>query len=297
MATVTENIDLPVQWDVDSAVRTIKDRINHAKNMSTRRYIFIGETHSSPFDKSRNHSLGYEFLDDNGVILIAERGIWNHSGLKYFRMVEALKHGAANTWQEPSSDAKSIADTRNVMIADEIVRRVHLDESENPHAAPKPVVIIFGEDHNARIREKLLTRLADDVRICWWSAKSIMEYFHILPTRLPTALGNAVCVGFVPLLADEDQRLQFLTKGKMSAAISIKLYNVPANKESGFYYAIFLKNTDPLKETIFQHYYGPGPTIDVTLPLNGAVPNCAAELVSHGRLDLLLKKLTTDWNS
>jgi hypothetical protein len=290
LATVTENIDLPVQWDVASAVAAITSRINHAKQMATRRYIFIGETHASRFDKSRNHQLGFAFAGDNDVILITERSIWNDPRPANQFLARTLNEPADNMWQEPThAGVGSFDDSRNVETADEIVRRVQLDDVANPYH-PKPVVIIFGEDHNARIREKLVTRLADDVRICWWSAKSIMEYYDTLPARLPAALGNVVCVGFYRARDDDDQQVQFLTKGKITAPFTVTLHD-ERGPGAGATYAMFLQANNPQVATTLLRYYNVN-NADVTFsPNGGGLPNCAAELVSHGRYDILVRQL------
>lgn len=132
--------------DVDTLMVMIR---NAAAKASKKTFFYIGETHNSELDILRRKTI-YERIvaDAPSVTMVIERGM-------------GLGH-RVNDIVEELSGLSSFDDTRNVLVAKEIMRGVK--------SKTAVVVFLFGADHDQRLRDTLLTRSRsdDDDETCNW---------------------------------------------------------------------------------------------------------------------------------
>ena len=91
MARITEDVEIETQWSLSKDIVWLKKKVDWAaKGMATRRYIVIGETHTSPYDKARNLAVVEEFRRDGRVILVVERGMFDALDQQYIGLSESV---------------------------------------------------------------------------------------------------------------------------------------------------------------------------------------------------------------
>lgn len=212
MATISEDLTFTSSLDLARDQQTLHNKIDCAKRMASRRYIFVGETHNATHDKLRTIAAAEHYAGDADVIVVAERGIFGDRG-----DIEV----SANVVNETDRKSVSSAYVRNVSIAQQIIEAATGDAAQRPHHL-RPVVILFGQDHERHIRNELMRQMPATDKICWWSFPSIEDQIAALPDR-DAGLAGFSLVGFCHAAADPGARIRLFHKNRLNAAFTINL--------------------------------------------------------------------------
>lgn len=236
MAKITEDLKYSTTWDLGRDINDLTGRIEWAaKGMLQRRYIFLGETHTLGFDKERNFAIAEKFMDDPRVIVVVERGMFATNR----NFVNSGKSVILET--TTMEEASSSAHKRNVLIVEKLVAEM---KNDKPYTNPRPVIIIFGQEHENAIREELKKQLPDSINICWWSYQSIDDQYESLPARHQPAKGSFTLLGVTyRSLGGTSLELQLLTKGLVPAPFKLTVhgtFNPPMDSKD--LTAIYVKN-------------------------------------------------------
>ena len=176
MGIITEDETFPSSFNFNQDMTFAFQQVDHARYMLSRRYIFVGETHNSPYDKERTYGIATRYAGDKDYIVVAERAIFDaNPGLAYLEATPNVIH-------EANMGAPPGAYIRNVEIVEQIIRETDKDAINRRYSSPRPVVILFGQDHETGIRQELMAQMPIDARICWWSFPSLKEQLYALPT-------------------------------------------------------------------------------------------------------------------
>jgi hypothetical protein len=234
VAIITENLQYKTTWDFAAETAKLLDKVEHAKCMLSRRYIFVGETHTSPHDKKRTQAVATSAANDNEIIMVAERSIFESSLLDPIEARTASL--SSNVLHETDTTSSSASMQRNIAIVQQIIAECARDNAivnnygqrvNRGHTNPRTVLILFGQEHERHIKDQLMQQLERTDKICWWSFPSFQDEVDQLAD-----LSNPSTVGFVPVAAcdlreqtDPNAAFQRICKGQPApaAGVAVKL--------------------------------------------------------------------------
>ena len=234
MAIVTENQQYKTTWDFAEDTKTLLSRLKHAKFMNSRRYLFVGETHTSPHDKARTQAVATAAANDDEIIMVAERSIFESALLDGIAARNASM--SSNVLHEADTTSSSTSMQRNIAIVQQIIAECARDDNivnnygmrvNRGHTNPRPVLILFGQEHERHIKDQLAQQLPPTGKICWWSFPSFQDQVDQLAD-----LTNASTAGFSPVAVcdlraqtDPDAGFQRFCKGQPApaAGVDVKL--------------------------------------------------------------------------
>lgn len=286
MAVVADGTTLETYWDVRSASDQSVDAIGTLAGLRTPQVIFVGETHTSPFDKARNLKIAEALIGDARVFVIAERAI--------FKVNDSRILQAANAWNEPvREDVGSFQDSRNVETVAAIARVLAEDKA---NGRSRPVVVFFGSDHEQRFRTLLAKTLKSVDKVSWCTLPSVMDVWDRLPFRDQTALPAPVLIGFATTANYVHQQLEFLSKGKVGVSFNLYLQSGAGSYASGMH-AIYCEGTYPGLAAIDMAQYTRGSASTLVHPPGpGGHPSLTAVPVDRNEYQRLLDLLMTRLN-
>lgn len=207
MAIITEDLKYETTWDLQEDINNLVKRIKYGMNMSSRRYLFVGEDHNFAMDTIRRTKVALHFAANTELVMVTERGM---KANEHFQLTELLDRKTAAV-HERESKLVSSDPARNRIVIEEIVSEIKGD----PDYRKRLVLIFFGADHEEALREELKKQLGADEKICWWSFPSILVQADALPTPSHANMNGYTFVGFTspPDPAAENANKLLLTKG------------------------------------------------------------------------------------
>lgn len=237
MGYITEDLTFPPSFDVPHDIEFACERAEYATNMASRRYLFIGETHTSPFDKRRTVKLAEAFVNDDDVIIVAERDI-----LKDYPYIMA-RDPRDLILHEKDRQSSSTDNARNVNIVKQILAETAKDATNRPHANPRMVLILFGQEHETHIRDQLKAQTPIDQKILWWSFPSIADEIDKMPV-LDTVPRGYGLVGYTKTTDDENGLKRLMTKGRFVKHFSLEVIAtyVLTRPRANLHYEVYVKS-------------------------------------------------------
>jgi hypothetical protein len=204
MATIAGEITFTTRWLLDLDVQDIAITVNNAIKapQGAGTVFFLGETHKIGFDLDRRAAVYQQFVGDERVTILLERGM------------PLLRRG--NVVQEsnayPSGD-----DTRNTQAAS------YLKEELDVSGYARPILIFFGQEHEARLKALITQTYPAQARLRWVSIPSMGDHVAKEPTHAFDPSGK-VPAGFVPCDQTRlDHRLGLLKKGIVREPFNLEL--------------------------------------------------------------------------
>jgi hypothetical protein len=213
MATITSTTVLGTRYSVAQDVTYLEQEFARARNLAVppRVVIFIGEKHNEPADLKRNRQL----IANNGggavVTLAIERGMTNSTVTRQV--------------VEPITGLDSPDPKRDELIVSGVVTytRVLPPDEQN-----RPVVFVFGQEHEPRIKAEVVNRFPANDTIAWWSFPSVDDQVLALGAVRPvTPAFTRVGWAAASLLTAEDQTLALraLERGTLPHNITVDVYD------------------------------------------------------------------------
>ena len=222
MAVITEDIVLPHTFVLDDDVTCLKKRIELAKNMASRRYIFVGETHSCLYDRARNAEVADAIAGDADVIVIVERKFFDHLHDSDYRQWVRLTQADNFRFEKVREKVGSFDNVRNIEAVTLAIEEIEKDHETRKYKSPRPVVIFFGQDHEKALRREFQERLTSEPKMCWWSFPSIDEFVQPLKQRTEKDLTAPRALGFaLPEPADKHMRVELLRRGTVKSQFTL----------------------------------------------------------------------------
>lgn len=187
MGRITEDLTYETTFKVRDDIALICGKVEYASNMSSRRYLFVGEYHDFEMDVFRRKEVAKHFANNADIVFVSERGL--HASPDKTLADLVTRTGGVHEQDEVSGPFDPI---RNTKMVEQILAEI----AEDPDHRKRAVLIFFGQDHEAGLRRELELQTAADVSICWWSFPSIREQFFALPAVVfPNQVGYTM-LGF-----------------------------------------------------------------------------------------------------
>jgi hypothetical protein len=190
--------------------------------------IFVGETHTSDLDIERTREIAGFCTDvvmTNRLIVVAEREILGKPGEAASALL-ALRPNVIN-----ETAAYSPFDPRrDLEIVQKIVAEMERDVGGGLFSTPRPVVILFGQDHEEKIKTEF-RRQRPLLDLRWWSFPSMQEQFDSVPDNSDNNVHGFHFLGFFnPVeFARLDRpiqdfvRITLFTKGHYTGPITVPI--------------------------------------------------------------------------
>ena len=205
MARITEDVTYETLFKLlEDSTRSIA-RIEWARHMLSRRYLFVGESHNFKMDVMRRNHIAQHFSHDKTIIMVTERGMEGERGL-----LNSILPEREGIIHETDYESRPFNPQRDCQIVKRIISEISKDRVHK-----RPVLILFGQDHEQKIRNELKQQLEKDERICWWSFPSILHQIDSLEDVTYPEKGYSL-VGFTapPDYKEPAANKLLLTKGK-----------------------------------------------------------------------------------
>jgi hypothetical protein len=214
MATITSTTVLGTRYSVAQDVTYLEQEFARARNSAVppRVVIFIGEKHNEPADLARNKQL----IANNGggaaVTLAIERGMVNSA--------------ATRQVLEPVTGLDSPDPKRDELI---VSRVVSYTDGLAAGEQNRPVVFVFGQEHEPRIKAEVVRQFPQNATIAWWSFPSVDDQVLALGPVRPVNAAAFTRVGWsaASLLNSQDQSLALraLERGTLPHNITVDVYD------------------------------------------------------------------------
>jgi hypothetical protein len=253
MGRITEDVKFETSFDFPKDREFLCKKAKHASAMSTRRYLFVGETHNSEIDKKRTYAVADFCRFNPEVVIIAERNILAE---------EPYLELSRNVIHEKDRASSPFAPGRNRSIVEQIVEEIKkdggkVDKEERIkkqgwlYNKPRMVLILFGQDHEQHIRCELQAQTEKDERLCWWSFPSPADALSALNWATYPSQEGYSFQGFVSRHPDDEAQKELLAKGKFVNAFNVGVTAPwgPGRGFNGEYYALYTSDAvDPQKK-------------------------------------------------
>ncbi|MGH7467871.1 MAG: hypothetical protein ACRENP_07755 [Longimicrobiales bacterium] len=174
-----------------------------------------GETHNFGFDKDRNIQLVNAISASKTLTLVVERAMFTLDARIYPNVITE-----ANTNPKPS------APERNTDI---VVQLLKFTASLPSAERKRPVVFVFGQDHETKIQAEVERQFQVDDKIQWLTFKSVDDQVTELARNWDTMPDEFELLGFV---SDSDTRskrqeleMRLLAKGYVPQPFNVKVYS------------------------------------------------------------------------
>jgi len=243
VAIITEDVVYETSFKLQDDLTVLFNRIEAASTMSSRRYVFVGESHDFAVDIERRNSTFQRFVSNNGIIVVVERAMMGERDIPLSGFVPDSRVGAILETDYSSGSADPI---RNTQIVAKIVKEIASD----PPYRQREVLILFGQEHEKGIRDELKKQLGVDDKICWWSFPSILDQIYKIPDPVYANQNGYTFVGFtdLPSLSDLKPYKLLLTKGRFVDSFMIEVkapYNSGNRLPKVGLYALYGSNRFP----------------------------------------------------
>jgi hypothetical protein len=209
VAIITEDVEYETSFKLQDDLTVLANRIEAASNMSSRRYVFVGESHDFAVDIERRNTTFQRFISNKGIVVVGERAM---KGERDIPLSGFIPEGRAGAILETDYTSGSADPVRNTQVVAKIVKEI----ANDPSYRQREVLIFFGQEHEKGIREELKKQLGAEDKICWWSFPSILDQLYKLPDPVYPNQNGYTFVGFtdLPSLSDPKPHKLLLTKGR-----------------------------------------------------------------------------------
>ncbi|MFO0757492.1 MAG: hypothetical protein U0359_13425 [Byssovorax sp.] len=221
--------------DVSKLKEILDDAAHDALTSPTLQVVFVGETHRTRDEDRRMAILAYA-LKRNDVLILIERGMVtsNHSDLKIACASSDL------VAIEPEHESLSSGDDARNDLAFSLA----MDLLSQRAAAKKALLILFGEDHEKRIRQRFITTTKLNRHVEWHVYPSANDLLLAGP-RGSTFSSTHTRVGYTNLTNDDDAGFFLYPEQLLSKELVIELSSKQAaEKLKGLVVGVYIKNSE-----------------------------------------------------
>lgn len=261
MATITSTVALTTRYSVQNDITYLEQAFAQARNTTThsRVVIFSGEKHTEPCDLGRNRKL----IANNGAGTVVTMGIERGMGGDL----------QPNQVREPFYEHLGPSDPqRNDLIAAQL--RSHTKSLPGTESR-RPIVLFYGQEHEADLKRAMQQTFPSDETIAWWSFPSIDDQVRAIGPVRAVNTPPFTLVGYAaPLvLSENDQRL---------ALLALERGNLP-----------FATDVDLYSDTAYSRYFGNSPRVSVHSSDANVVAAVAPQLTANGWASLTVNNANT----
>jgi hypothetical protein len=245
MGIITVNNVQAITFNLAQDTAAVSQVVNHLAPLPLLHYVFVGESHDFAVDRARRNEIVDQFKDNARIILVSERAMKYASGNKLENFLQGPNHPV-----EPETELKSAEAIRNI----DIVSRTVAESSKDPATNRRLVLIMFGGDHEDKIKDEVKKQTPSDEAIGWWYFPSIYEQIGRFPDAAFVNQAGYSFIGFTghPSLESLDSLgILLLLKGQWNTAFTIEVkagYMSPDQLGKRTLYAVYGRNADVLTQ-------------------------------------------------